>query len=150
MYHWISIVFLLYGRRIATHSVDPSLTHFLGEFPGVGLALVPDVVVPKADSGAHGAENSTQISALAGVEPRTLASRGRAPLLESPLTTCRRLQQYNSDPEPAGETLSYDNAQTSCGQTAVRPNGTAQTAPPKRPDPCQMYLLLLRPRPMNL
>src|SRR6218665_1981177 len=36
--HWISIVFLLYGRRIATHSVDPSLTHFLGEFPGLGLA----------------------------------------------------------------------------------------------------------------
>ena len=24
-------MFLLYGRRIATHSVDPSLTHFLGE-----------------------------------------------------------------------------------------------------------------------
>src|SRR6218665_1792851 len=75
IYHWISIVFLLYGRRIATHSVDPSLTHFLGEFPGLGLALVPDVVVPEADSGAHGAENSIQISALAGVEPRTLASR---------------------------------------------------------------------------
>src|SRR6218665_2887937 len=37
---WISIVFLLYGRRIATHSVDPSLTHCLGEFPGLGLALV--------------------------------------------------------------------------------------------------------------
>src|SRR6218665_3816365 len=36
---------LLYGRRIATHSVDPSVTHFLGEFPGLGLALVPDVVV---------------------------------------------------------------------------------------------------------
>src|SRR6218665_1642620 len=34
--HWISFVFLLYGRRIATHSVDPSLTHFLGEFPGLG------------------------------------------------------------------------------------------------------------------
>src|SRR6218665_3939411 len=33
--HWISIVFLHYGRRIATHSVDPSLTHFLGEFPGL-------------------------------------------------------------------------------------------------------------------
>src|SRR6218665_616207 len=47
--HWIPIVFLLYGRRIATHSVDPSLTHFLGEFPGLGLALVPDVVVPEAD-----------------------------------------------------------------------------------------------------
>jgi|SRR6218665_2734824 len=46
--HWISIVFLLYGRRIATHSVDPSLTHFLGEFPGLVLALIPDVVVPVA------------------------------------------------------------------------------------------------------
>src|SRR6218665_2606754 len=46
--HWISIVFLLYGRRIATHSVDPSLTHFLDEFPGLGLAPVPDVVVPEA------------------------------------------------------------------------------------------------------
>src|SRR6218665_2923867 len=47
--HWISIVFLLYGRRIATHSVDPSLTHFLGEFPGLGLALVPDVVIPEPE-----------------------------------------------------------------------------------------------------
>src|SRR6218665_2364438 len=43
--HWISIAFLLYGRRIATHLVDPSLTHFLGEFPGFG----PDVVVPEAE-----------------------------------------------------------------------------------------------------
>ena len=42
-------VFLLYGRRIATHSVDPSLTHFLGKFPGLELALVPDVVVPQAE-----------------------------------------------------------------------------------------------------
>ena len=32
-------------------SVDPSLTHFLGEFPGLGLALVPDVVVPEAEIG---------------------------------------------------------------------------------------------------
>src|SRR6218665_1784168 len=47
--HWISIMFLLYGRRIATHSVDPSLSHFLGEFPGLGLALVPDVVVSEAE-----------------------------------------------------------------------------------------------------
>src|SRR6218665_3812406 len=47
--HWISIVFLLYDRRITTHSVDPPLTHFLGEFPGLGLALVPDVVVPEAE-----------------------------------------------------------------------------------------------------
>src|SRR6218665_866978 len=38
-----------FGRRmtrICTHSVDPSLTHFLGEFSGLRLALVPDVVVP--------------------------------------------------------------------------------------------------------
>src|SRR6218665_386611 len=35
--------FFLYGRRICTHPVDPSLGHFLGEFPGLGLALVPDV-----------------------------------------------------------------------------------------------------------
>jgi len=27
-------------------SVNPSLTHFLGEFPGEGLALIPDVMVP--------------------------------------------------------------------------------------------------------
>ena len=26
----------------------PSVTHFLGEFPGFGLALVHDVVVPEA------------------------------------------------------------------------------------------------------
>src|SRR6218665_1514920 len=37
---------------IATHSVDPSLTHFLGECPGLGLALVPDDVVPEAEHGA--------------------------------------------------------------------------------------------------
>src|SRR6218665_306399 len=30
-------------------SVDPSLTHFFGKFPGFGLALVPDVVVPEAE-----------------------------------------------------------------------------------------------------
>src|SRR6218665_304448 len=35
--------------RIATHSVDPSLTHFLGKFPGLGLSLVPDVVAPEAE-----------------------------------------------------------------------------------------------------
>src|SRR6218665_3286462 len=75
--HCISIVFLLYGRRIAIHSVDRVLTHFLGEFPGLGLALVPDVVIPEAEQRCAGAENSIQISALDGVEPRTLASSGR-------------------------------------------------------------------------
>src|SRR6218665_1929119 len=47
--HWISFVFLLYGRRICAHSGDPSLTHFSGEFSGLGLALVSDVVVPEAE-----------------------------------------------------------------------------------------------------
>ena len=44
------------------------------------LALVPDVVVLEAEqryATAHGAENLIQMSALAGVEPRTLASSGR-------------------------------------------------------------------------
>src|SRR6218665_772907 len=44
-----TIGFLLYGRRIATHSVDPSLSHFLSEFPGLGLALIPDDVVSEAE-----------------------------------------------------------------------------------------------------
>jgi len=48
--YWISFVFLLYGRRICTHLVNPSLTHFLGEFPGLGLTLEPDVVVPVTES----------------------------------------------------------------------------------------------------
>src|SRR6218665_1030017 len=30
-------------------SVDPSLTHFFGEFPGLGLDLVPDVVVQEVE-----------------------------------------------------------------------------------------------------
>src|SRR6218665_335817 len=55
----------------------PFTYSLLGEFPGLELALVPDVVVQRRNSSAHGAENSIQISALAGVEPRTLASRGR-------------------------------------------------------------------------
>ena len=64
-------------RPTYRHPFGRPFTCFLGEFPGLGLALVPDVVVPEADSGAHGAENSIQISALAGVKPRTLASSGR-------------------------------------------------------------------------
>src|SRR6218665_3245361 len=34
-----SFVFFLYGRCICANSPDPSLTHFLGEFPGFGVAL---------------------------------------------------------------------------------------------------------------
>src|SRR6218665_2747191 len=45
--YWISFVFY----RICTHSVDPSLTRFLCEFPGLGLALIPDVVVPETEPG---------------------------------------------------------------------------------------------------
>src|SRR6218665_4159488 len=79
-YHCISFVFLLYDLCICTHSVDHSLTHFLVEFPSLGLALVHNVVVPDSEQGcatAHGPEISIQISALAGVEHRTLASSGR-------------------------------------------------------------------------
>ena len=47
--HWISFVFLLYDRHTCTHSIDPSLAD--GKFPGLGLALVPDVVVPEAEHG---------------------------------------------------------------------------------------------------
>src|SRR6218665_2082033 len=76
--HWISIVFLLYVRLIANHSVDPSLARFLGEFPCLGLALVPDVVVPEAEQRCTWSRKlQIQISALAGVEPRTLAFSGR-------------------------------------------------------------------------
>src|SRR6218665_827337 len=68
--HWISFVFLFYGRRICicTHSVDPSLTHFLGEFPGLGLALVPDVVVPEAEQRCAWSRN---------LNPNVCPSRGR-------------------------------------------------------------------------
>jgi len=38
-------------------SVDPSSIHFLGAFPGLGLALVPDVVVPEADQGCAWSRN---------------------------------------------------------------------------------------------
>src|SRR6218665_774517 len=55
--HWILFVFLLYIRHICTHSVDPSLTHFLGEFPGLGLALVPDAAVPEAEHGCAWSRN---------------------------------------------------------------------------------------------
>src|SRR6218665_1855101 len=37
--------------RICTHSVDPLLTHALAKFPGLGLALVPDVIIPEAEQG---------------------------------------------------------------------------------------------------
>src|SRR6218665_1790388 len=42
---------------ICSHSVDPSLTHFLGEFSGLVLALEPDVVVPEAEQGCAWSRN---------------------------------------------------------------------------------------------
>src|SRR6218665_965669 len=47
--HWISFMFVS-PLRPMYHSVDSSHTHyFLSEFPGFGLALVPDVVVSEAE-----------------------------------------------------------------------------------------------------
>src|SRR6218665_1026913 len=57
IFHCISIVLLLYGQRIATHSVHPSLAHFLGEFPGLGLAVITDVVVLEAEQGCAWSRN---------------------------------------------------------------------------------------------
>src|SRR6218665_1565875 len=62
---------------IATHSVDPSLTRFLGEFPGFGLALAPDVVVPEAEQRCEWSRKLDPNFCPGGVEPRTLASSGR-------------------------------------------------------------------------
>ena len=45
-------------RQMYLHpSVDPSLTRCFGEFPGLGLTLVPDVVVPEADHGCAWSRN---------------------------------------------------------------------------------------------
>jgi len=54
-----------------THSVDPSLTRFLSEFPGLGLSLVglPDVVVSEAEF------NQTHIQPIFGL------CRGTFPVL---------------------------------------------------------------------
>src|SRR6218665_525418 len=74
--HWISFVFLLYNRRICTHSIDPILAD--GEFPGLGLALVPHVVVPEAEHGVRMKQKSRfKFLPLPGFEPQTLQSNGR-------------------------------------------------------------------------
>ena len=67
-------MFLLYDRRICTHSIDllidPSLAD--GEFPGLGLALVPDVVVPEAEHGVHRKQKSRfKLLPWPGFEPWT-------------------------------------------------------------------------------
>ena len=60
--HWIPFVFLLYGRPIR------STLHLLTEFPGLGLALVPDVVVPEAGQRCAWSRN---------LNPNFCPSRGR-------------------------------------------------------------------------
>src|SRR6218665_1986423 len=54
-------------------------TYFIGEFLASLLYLLwyPMLWSQRLSNGAHGAEISIQISALAGVEPRTLVSSGR-------------------------------------------------------------------------
>src|SRR6218665_2926926 len=55
-------------------SVDPSLTDFFGEFPGLGLVLYQMLWShAEAERGAHEAEISYQISSLAGVWTSDLA-----------------------------------------------------------------------------
>src|SRR6218665_1853496 len=53
---------------ICFHSVDPSLTHILGEFPGLVLALEPDVVVPETEQGCARSRN---------LDPNFCPGRGR-------------------------------------------------------------------------
>ena len=47
--NWISFMCLLYDWCICTHWLTLHLLTFFEEFPGLGLALVPDVVVPEAE-----------------------------------------------------------------------------------------------------
>src|SRR6218665_588251 len=65
--HWISLVFPLYDRPICTHSIDPSLTHFLGEFQAWDWLWYPMVWSQRRSRSAHDAEISLQISAMAEV-----------------------------------------------------------------------------------
>ena len=69
-------MFLLYDRRICTHSIGPILAD--GEFPGLGLALVPDVVVPEVEHGVRMKQNSRfKCLPCPGFEPQTTQSNGR-------------------------------------------------------------------------
>ena len=107
--HWISFVFLLYDRRICAHSINPSLAD--GEFPGLELARVPDIVIPEAEHGVR-AKQKSYFKFLPG---RGLNFRHRS-LMAANVTTrlqCTpplvasydmpeewRIQRDNSSPEP--------------------------------------------------
>ena len=67
---------LLYDRRICTHSIAPSLAD--GEFLGLGLALVPDVVVPEVERGVCVKQKSRfKFLPFLGFERQTPQSNGR-------------------------------------------------------------------------
>ena len=71
----ISFMFLLYGRRICTRSIDPSLAD--GECPGLGLVLVPDIVIPETVQGLRMQQKSSlKFLPWPGFRPRTSQSNG--------------------------------------------------------------------------
>src|SRR6218665_1494877 len=86
------VVLLLYDKRICTYSIDPSLSD--GEFPGLGLDLVPDVVVPEAEHGVRMKQKS-RFKFLPGrglnLEPRNLMAAEFTTRLPEPnrLLQCR-------------------------------------------------------------
>ena len=53
-------------------SVDPSLTHFLGVFPGLGLAMVPNVVVAEAEQRCVKQKSRFKFLPWPGFEPCSL------------------------------------------------------------------------------
>ena len=85
-------MFLLYDRRICTHSIEPSLDD--SEFPSLRLALVPDVVVPEAEHGVRMKQKS-RFKFLPGrglnLEPRNLMAAEVTTRLPEPnrLLQCR-------------------------------------------------------------
>src|SRR6218665_3221585 len=64
-------------RPTYRHPFGRPFTYSLFSFQASDWLWYPMLWSQRRNIGAHGAENSIQISALAGVEPRTLASSGR-------------------------------------------------------------------------
>ena len=69
---WISFVLFLYDRRTCTHLVDPSLPHFLGEFPAWYPMLWSHSRCRDAEM--HVWSKNLQISALTGAWTSDLGS----------------------------------------------------------------------------
>src|SRR6218665_794120 len=86
--HWILFVFLLYDPRIFTHSIDSSLAD--GMFPGLGLALVPEVVVPEAEQGCARSRNL-----ISNFCPGRGLNLGPHSLMTTKVTTRLRFQCYS-------------------------------------------------------